>query len=295
MAPDSDPATQSGLCDICQDPENTQEFASLPCGHKFHYGCIDKWLGMGVSTRHCPYCRRNLVHPDCGHRLDSELIKPCAVIRQSDISPRCNDCRPRISRQTVAVMVLTALQTFTDLVLAYPDVLGFDNIANVTGHLGSNYWRRVFTQRVKETCIELRELLNMAHRVFRSLRGTLTETAQDSAETLPEAAAEAARELRLYLNDLFPEVDYPFASEIEIPATTRVLSPDWTNPFEKRQIHVLFDDLEEFLDAMGPDISFDPVLRWVLLSSSSDVYDSERAGARFHYALIWGARPLLRR
>lgn len=42
-------------CPIClEDWENGVEWREMPCGHKYHGGCIEKWLGIHGS---CPVCR----------------------------------------------------------------------------------------------------------------------------------------------------------------------------------------------------------------------------------------------
>ncbi|KAK6155083.1 hypothetical protein DH2020_009331 [Rehmannia glutinosa] len=50
--------SESGLeCSIClaeYEVNGEAEVKEMPCGHKFHGGCIDKWLGIHGS---CPVCR----------------------------------------------------------------------------------------------------------------------------------------------------------------------------------------------------------------------------------------------
>lgn len=54
----------SGDCAIClSEYANGDEIRILPqCGHGFHVGCIDKWLGSHSS---CPSCRQILVITRC--------------------------------------------------------------------------------------------------------------------------------------------------------------------------------------------------------------------------------------
>lgn len=50
--------TDNDECCICLDNENTQSWAILPCGHKFHGLCISQWVASRHST--CPVCRTRL-------------------------------------------------------------------------------------------------------------------------------------------------------------------------------------------------------------------------------------------
>lgn len=42
-------------CSICLT-KITSDITTLPCNHKFHTSCIDKWKESGKNT--CPYCRK---------------------------------------------------------------------------------------------------------------------------------------------------------------------------------------------------------------------------------------------
>jgi hypothetical protein len=48
-------------CLICHDPINTKQFyRTLPCEHKYHKKCIDKWIFKNPT---CPTCRKNIFEP----------------------------------------------------------------------------------------------------------------------------------------------------------------------------------------------------------------------------------------
>ena len=48
------------LCSICLDEDNThQTWVKLPCQHKYHKLCIEKWLRVNLS---CPMCRQEVIN-----------------------------------------------------------------------------------------------------------------------------------------------------------------------------------------------------------------------------------------
>jgi hypothetical protein len=51
--------------------EGDQKVLALPCGHRFHKGCIRQWSLRGNFT--CPLCR----HPTC---LSTETLQPIPMI-----------------------------------------------------------------------------------------------------------------------------------------------------------------------------------------------------------------------
>ncbi|CAI9767086.1 unnamed protein product [Fraxinus pennsylvanica] len=63
--------TKSGLeCPIClSEFEMNGEVKQMPCNHKFHSDCIDKWLGIHGS---CPYCRYKMPEEEKKEETDSD-------------------------------------------------------------------------------------------------------------------------------------------------------------------------------------------------------------------------------
>ncbi|TRX96957.1 hypothetical protein FHL15_002263 [Xylaria flabelliformis] len=68
-------------CQICQqtplkmaisaaDP-NPSMIAILPCGHICCHDCINSWLTDHDS---CPFCRIDMIHPNCKHKVQPRLI-----------------------------------------------------------------------------------------------------------------------------------------------------------------------------------------------------------------------------
>ncbi|KAF5731835.1 hypothetical protein HS088_TW18G00520 [Tripterygium wilfordii] len=46
-------------CSICLESfMEGDELIRLPCGHRFHYACLDPWV---LTCGDCPYCRRDIV------------------------------------------------------------------------------------------------------------------------------------------------------------------------------------------------------------------------------------------
>ncbi|KAG8079624.1 hypothetical protein GUJ93_ZPchr0007g4604 [Zizania palustris] len=52
---DGDAADSLGECAICLDAFGAGK--EMPCGHRFHGECLERWLGVHGS---CPVCRREL-------------------------------------------------------------------------------------------------------------------------------------------------------------------------------------------------------------------------------------------
>jgi hypothetical protein len=48
-----------GVCAVCQSEwEEGDEVRVLPCGHQFHTGCVDRWLGQHKAC--CPLCKADV-------------------------------------------------------------------------------------------------------------------------------------------------------------------------------------------------------------------------------------------
>ncbi|XP_010230144.1 E3 ubiquitin-protein ligase MPSR1 [Brachypodium distachyon] len=48
---------EEGECAICLAADDQRKKAELPCGHRFHRGCVGKWLRVHGT---CPTCRHQL-------------------------------------------------------------------------------------------------------------------------------------------------------------------------------------------------------------------------------------------
>lgn len=47
-------------CEICSEDTNTKYVHKLPCGHSFHYECIQKTFQYDrTRTNQCPACRKS--------------------------------------------------------------------------------------------------------------------------------------------------------------------------------------------------------------------------------------------
>ncbi|KAL0332081.1 UNVERIFIED_CONTAM: E3 ubiquitin-protein ligase MP [Sesamum calycinum] len=53
----SEPGLECPICLAEYEVNREMEVKEMPCRHKFHAGCIDKWLGIHGS---CPVCRYNM-------------------------------------------------------------------------------------------------------------------------------------------------------------------------------------------------------------------------------------------
>lgn len=56
---------ESVYCSICCENVKSNEFLrNLPCKHKFHKKCVDKWLNNLLKKSEntsCPLCRKNII------------------------------------------------------------------------------------------------------------------------------------------------------------------------------------------------------------------------------------------
>jgi hypothetical protein len=73
----------SQLCPICQ--ENTGDFLTTPCGHKFHKDCL-----KGLTRPKCPLCKGN---------LNQFLVKSCGL-SSHEIRQRINEDEDRIVHES---------------------------------------------------------------------------------------------------------------------------------------------------------------------------------------------------
>ena len=55
-------------CSICRQAILDQWKCETPCGHRYHYTCIAKWVRLNTGAARCPMCRhaaQPLVHVIC--------------------------------------------------------------------------------------------------------------------------------------------------------------------------------------------------------------------------------------
>jgi hypothetical protein len=107
---------QAELCSICyepisnysRDPNATEKWCFLPCGHKFGHKCIRNWLALKENPG-CPMCRRS-VECACGHPitplgLDHGGKVPDGKRRQlvSKLRDDCEFCAERDPMEMTAI------------------------------------------------------------------------------------------------------------------------------------------------------------------------------------------------
>ncbi len=54
-------------CSICFDTMRRHPVLELPCGHRFHERCVDRWAETSMT---CPYCRAPFRYTDEAERHD---------------------------------------------------------------------------------------------------------------------------------------------------------------------------------------------------------------------------------
>lgn len=67
------------VCIVCQcDYEEGDEIKILPCGHKFHTDCVEKWLTS--EKNECPLCRAKVCNNEEEVRVEIEEVVPASVL-----------------------------------------------------------------------------------------------------------------------------------------------------------------------------------------------------------------------
>ncbi|EEC75369.1 hypothetical protein OsI_11820 [Oryza sativa Indica Group] len=69
---DVDDWQEQDNCAICLDRDDAAaaEWKETPCRHRFHGGCLDKWLEAAYAT--CPMCRRHVTPPPIADEDDDD-------------------------------------------------------------------------------------------------------------------------------------------------------------------------------------------------------------------------------
>lgn len=78
-------------CPICFD--STKDYHVLPCGHKFHEGCIKKWVATSICSNRttCPVCR-SVIPETASRKLDPSIDAICRVEEYFDMNPTQELC-----------------------------------------------------------------------------------------------------------------------------------------------------------------------------------------------------------
>jgi hypothetical protein len=87
-------------CTICHETINavrpdgsTETQYSLPCSHVFGSICILRWL-HNSTHQDCPICRRQMIHPGCGHLImPHETTTAPPSIPETETPAQCIRCR----------------------------------------------------------------------------------------------------------------------------------------------------------------------------------------------------------
>ncbi|ORY59530.1 uncharacterized protein BCR38DRAFT_412544 [Pseudomassariella vexata] len=78
-------------CPVCWGESPPSDFVTMPCHHKMHAACIDRWLDTS-KNKDCPVCRHSLKHT-CSHAISGADLVPGAIIKQGLLKGFCNTSR----------------------------------------------------------------------------------------------------------------------------------------------------------------------------------------------------------
>ena len=70
------------MCPICLDTMS-DAFRTLPCGHKYHEVCIQKWKDA-CSIPQCPLCRRSFATHDGDWKKYVRTVQTAEGLREID-------------------------------------------------------------------------------------------------------------------------------------------------------------------------------------------------------------------
>ncbi|KAH8200864.1 hypothetical protein TruAng_004950 [Truncatella angustata] len=80
-------------CGICRDFRPKSTFTCLPCGHRFYYKCLKKWLNDPHFNKLCPMCRRIGPEYACGHDIHGQ-IRAGNMITADSVKGKCYEACP---------------------------------------------------------------------------------------------------------------------------------------------------------------------------------------------------------